>query len=510
MLLSELFRALGSDAPEPSIEVTGVVCDTRKVSPGKVFVAIRGYKQDGHDFAGKAVAAGASAIVCERPLDVPVPTLVVGDGRKALARLADAFHGRPSERVRVLGVTGTKGKTTTTFLLRSIVRASGREAGLLGTIAYEAFGVSRASDNTTPEPAEIQGFLASLDRPDAGFAVMEVSSHALVQERVTGVRFAAAAFTNLSGEHLDYHKTMEAYRDAKGLLFEGLDAGATAVLNAGQPAAALYAARTKARVLTFGIADDDVHGAAFDASGRPIDILARDIRLDPHGTRFTLRILAEERERPVALALVGRHNVENALAAVGLAVAAGIDGATIVRGLESLALVPGRLEPVDLGQPFRVLVDYAHTDDALEKVLSSVRAVSSGRIVCLFGCGGDRDRTKRPRMGRVAERLADQVVVTSDNPRSERPEAIIAEITAGLDAPERAHVVPDRRAAIFKAIALARPGDIVLIAGKGHETYQILGAETVHFDDREVAREALVAEGFASSTTTAHKTAQAG
>jgi UDP-N-acetylmuramoyl-L-alanyl-D-glutamate--2,6-diaminopimelate ligase len=496
MLLSDLFRALGSDAPAPAIPVAGVACDTRKISPGKVFVAIRGHARDGHDFVAEAVLRGAVAVVAERPVDVLAPLLVVDDARAAFARLAAAVHGRPSERVRTAGVTGTKGKTTTTWLLRSIVRASGRECGVMGTIANEAFGAARPSGNTTPDPEEVQAFIASLDRADGGFCAMEVSSHALVQRRTDGVRFAAAAFTNLSGEHLDYHGTMDAYRDAKGLLFEGLAPEATAVLHAGQAASARFAARTRARVLTFGVVDEEVAGAAIDFRERPIDIVATDVRLDAHGTRFHLRIPGDERTIPVHTALVGRHNVENALAASGLALALGIDLRSIVRGIEGLVLVPGRLEPVEAGQPFRVLVDYAHTDDALEKVLSAVRSVSRGRVICLFGCGGDRDRWKRPRMGRTAERLADEVVLTSDNPRSEDPLAIIDEVLAGLERPGRAHVVPERRLAIGRAIDLARPGDIVLLAGKGHETTQVAGGKTIAFDDREVAREALLAHGF--------------
>ncbi len=417
MNLREVFRALGADAAAPETAVTGVAFDTRKLLRGNVFVAIPGHRSDGHDFAAEAVRAGAVAVVCERPVDVPAPAIVVSDARRALARLADAIHGRPSERVRVAGVTGTKGKTTTTYLFRSIVRAAGKECGLLGTIAREANGHSRPSDGTTPDPLETQSFLASLDRPGGGFAVMEVSSHALVQRRVEGVRFAAAAFTNLSGEHLDYHKTMDAYRDAKGLLFEALDLGATAVLNAAHDASARFAGRTCARVLWTAI---DGTPAADGLDPRRT-VLASEVVLDARGTRFLLHLPTERLPRPVALALVGRHNVENALAAAGLAHALGFPGDAIARGLESLALVPGRLEPVECGQPFRVLVDYAHTDDALAKVLESVRAVSppAARIVCLFGCGGDRDRTKRPRMGRVAERLADEVVITSDNPRSE-------------------------------------------------------------------------------------------
>jgi UDP-N-acetylmuramoyl-L-alanyl-D-glutamate--2,6-diaminopimelate ligase len=488
MLLSEAFRAAGSDAPAPPVPVTGVACDTRKVVPGNIFVAISGHKLDGHAFVPDAISRGAVAAVVERPVDVRIPLLVVPDARLALARLADALHGRPSERVRVAGITGTKGKTTTTFLYRSIVQAAGKECGLLGTIAYEAFGRSRPSDNTTPDPCEVQAFLASLDAPGAGHAVMEVSSHALVQRRVAGVRFAAAAFTNLSGEHLDYHKTMDAYRDAKGLLFEALAPDAVAVLNAAQPASAHYASRTAARVLRYG----------FIGNSERLDVAADEVRLAPSGTRFRLHLPGEP-PHGISLALVGRHNVENALAAAALAHALGFPAAAIVRGLESVALVPGRLEPVDEGQPFRVLVDYAHTDDALEKVLTSLRAVSDGRIVCVFGCGGDRDRTKRPRMARVAERLADEVVITSDNPRSEEPAAIIDEIVRGLERPDRAVVEPERHDAIRRAIDLARAGDIVLVAGKGHETYQILRDRTIHFDDREVAREHLrrAAEGGA-------------
>ncbi len=473
--------------PFPDLEVTGVAADTRRVAPGHVFVAIRGHKLDGHDFAAEAVRRGAVAVVAERPLDgaIPagVPVVVVDDGRLALARLADAFHGEPSRRVRVVGVTGTKGKTTTTFLVRSIVRAAGRECGLLGTIAYEAFGRSTVSHNTTPDPVEVQSFLADLARGGAAHAVMEVSSHALCQRRVEGVRFAVAAFTNLKPEHLDYHRTMEEYRDAKGRLFESLGPEATAVLNADDEASARYAARTAARVLRYS-----ARGAR-----SAVDVAADAIEVGAGGTRFRLLARGEDAV-PVALRLVGRHNVENALAAAACGLSLGLDAATVRRGLEALPAVPGRLEPVEAGQPFRVLVDYAHTDDALAKVLETGRELlngAGGRLICVFGCGGDRDRTKRPRMGHVAERLADVAVVTSDNPRTEDPGAIIDEILRGLERPERAVVEPDRRAAIRQAVSMARPGDLVLVAGKGHETYQIVGDRVVPFDDREVAREAL-------------------
>lgn len=484
MLLPDLLGALGQDAPAPAIEATGVACDTRRVQPGNVFVAIHGHKYDGHAFAPEAHRRGAIAVVAERPVDVPVPVSIVADARAALARLADAFYGQPSRRVKTIGVTGTKGKTTTTYLVRSIVRAAGRECGLLGTIAYEAFGRSRPSENTTPDPLEIQAFLASLERPDGGFAVMEVSSHALSQRRAEGVRFAAAAFTNLSGEHLDYHKTMDAYLEAKARLFDGLEPGAVAALNARQPAAARLAARTKGRIVRYAVAD----GAPVTAEVRGSGVL-----ISSRGSSFLLDLPGEP-ARPVSLALVGLHNVENALAAAAAAHGVGIGGTAIVRGLEALHHVPGRLEPVEAGQPFRVLVDYAHTDDALEKVLTALRTVAPrSRLACVFGCGGDRDRTKRPRMGRVAERLADRVFITSDNPRSEEPTAIIEEVLRGLERPRDAVIEPDRRRAIERAIGEAREDDVLLIAGKGHETYQILGERTIHFDDREVAREALLA-----------------
>ncbi len=484
MLLPELLAALGQDAPAPAVEATGIACDTRRVVPGNVFVAIHGYRYDGHAFVDEARRRGAIAVVVERPVDVPLPAVVVPDTRLALAALADAFYGRPSERVRTVGITGTKGKTTTTYLFRSIVRAAGRECGLLGTIATEAFGRSRPSANTTPHPIEVQAFLASLDRPDGGWAVMEVSSHALAQKRTDGVRFAAGVFTNLSGEHLDYHKTMEAYLEAKARLFDGLGAGAVAVVNARQPASVRLTARTAARPVWYAIEDEAIADA---------DVTAAGVRLAPDRTSFVLQ-LPQEDPRPIALRLLGRHNVENALAAAAAAHALGIGAEAIARGLEAVESVPGRLEPVDVGQPFRVLVDYAHTDDALEKVLSALRAVAPGaRLACVFGCGGDRDRTKRPRMARVAERLADRIFVTSDNPRSEPPEAIIEEILRGLERPRDAVVEPDRRRAIERAIAEAREGDVLLIAGKGHETYQIVGDRAIHFDDREVAREALLA-----------------
>jgi UDP-N-acetylmuramoyl-L-alanyl-D-glutamate--2,6-diaminopimelate ligase len=482
VLLDDLLRRAGLPLTLGETHISGIAFDSRRVLPGSLFVAVPGHAVDGHDFAGAACAAGAAAVVAERPLPAPPPVVMVRDARAALAALADAWHDRPSERVRVVGVTGTKGKTTTTYLLRSILAATGHECGLLGTIAYEAFGRSRPSHNTTPDPLEVQAFLAALDVPGAGYAAMEVSSHALVQRRTEGVRFAVGVFTNLSGDHLDYHGTMERYLEAKARLFDGLAPGATAVIHAGgdwEP----RLRQTRARVLSFGVGG---------RGRRRPDVRATRIRLRPDGTRFELH-LPDAAKRAVRLQLVGRHNVENALAAAAAAHALGVPPAAIACGLEALTCVPGRLEPVVAGQPFTVLVDYAHTDDALARVLEAVRAVrpKGARVHCLFGCGGDRDRTKRPRMAAAAERLADRVVVTSDNPRTEAPLAIIADILEGFGDREAVEVEPDREAAIARVVGGAAPGDIVLIAGKGHETYQIVGQKKLAFDDREVARSLL-------------------
>ncbi|MHC4391287.1 MAG: UDP-N-acetylmuramoyl-L-alanyl-D-glutamate--2,6-diaminopimelate ligase [Planctomycetota bacterium] len=486
MKRTTLLSALAPLSPLPKGEddICGIACDSREVEPGFAFVCVSGHAHDGHDYVSEAVARGARLIIAERVIhwddeDAAVPVVRVGDGRAALADLAGMFYGHPASRVRAVGITGTKGKTTTTILLRAILRVAGKECGVLGTLGEQVFGRMRSTRNTTPDPITIQRFLSELDRPRGGYAAIEVSSHALDQDRVRGVPFSVAVFTNLSGEHLDYHLTMGAYLEAKARLFDELGEGATAVIHMAhaEPAARL-ARYTRARIVGYGI-------------GSGFEVAARDLCSTSQGTRFVLSI-GEAPGEAVHLRLLGRHNVENALAAAGAAHALGVTPECIRRGLESVLGVPGRLEPVEAGQPFRVLVDYAHTDDALEKVLTALRPlVGDGRIVCLFGCGGDRDRGKRPRMGRVAERLADVLVLTSDNPRTEDPEAIIDEVRAGLSAPERVHVWTDRKRGIACALLEARPGDIVLIAGKGHETYQVIGTERLPFDDREVARHLL-------------------
>jgi len=464
--------------------VSRVVCDSRQVGPGDLFVAVRGVAADGHDFLEQAVRQGAVAVVVERPEAAPegVEVVCVPDAREAVACLAHLMAGSPTDTLTVCGVTGTNGKTTTTYLARSILQAAGRRVGLLGTISYQVGGRDIPAPTTTPGPVELAGYLADLVRDGCDTAVMEVSSHALDQRRTAGVRFRVAAFTNLTPEHQDYHKDMPSYRRAKGLLFAGLGPDAVAVLNRDDEASQSFADATAARRIIWY------------SKRRDAEVAADRIGLSMTGTRFRLRMGDERID--VALRLLGDHNVYNAMTAAGIALALGIPGEHVRAGLEAVGVVPGRLETVDCGQPFAVLVDYAHQDDALERSLETVASLPHERIIVVFGCGGDRDRTKRPRMAEVAERLADVVIVTSDNPRTEDPEAIIKEIFTGFELPGAVIRQPDREAAIGLAIETARPGDAVVIAGKGHETYQIVGAQRRDFDDRRKAREALAALGY--------------
>jgi UDP-N-acetylmuramoyl-L-alanyl-D-glutamate--2,6-diaminopimelate ligase len=437
------------------------------VQDGTLFFCVPGAVADGHDHAAAAVAAGACALIVERELPLPVPQIVVDSCRAAMGPIADVFFGRPSERLLVLGVTGTNGKTTTAYLQHAILAAAGHTAGLLGTIERRIGGVAEPAQRTTSEAIDLQRDLRRmLDAGDTACA-MEVSSHALDQQRVAGVRFAAAAFTNLTQDHLDYHADMEAYFAAKALLFDGRCPTAANADDA-------YGRRLPAD-LRFGLATP---GA---------EVRAEDVRYGAHGTAFRLRTPWGDAE--VATRLVGRFNVENALAAVSSAGLAGVPLAAIVTGLEGVAGVPGRLEVVSGDRPFAVIVDYAHTADALENVLRALRPLATGRLIVVFGCGGDRDRGKRPTMARVACALADEVIITTDNPRSEDPLAIIAEVAAGADG--RHAVEPDRRRAIERAIAAAAPGDVVLIAGKGHEQGQDVAGSITPFDDRVVACEVL-------------------
>ncbi len=460
------------------VAVTSITHDSRKVREGALFVALEGGSADGHHFVAEAIRADCAAVIASRPLDIArrVPQLVVADTRVAFALASAALAGNPARRMTVVGVTGTNGKTTTSTLVRACLQAGGFPCALFGTVSYEIGERSIPAPMTTPDPPELHAYLAEALAQGIRHASMEVSSHSLHQHRVDGIPFAAAIFTNLTRDHLDYHKTPEAYRDAKGILFEGLSPQSAAILNSDDETADHYGRRTKARVVRYGLSGNPDVGA---------EILDRSLG----GTRLALRLPTGTVE--LKTRLIGRHNVSNLLAAAACAHALGIPPDQTVAGLAGVASVRGRLEPVEAGQPFAVLVDYAHTDDALANVLRTLREVTRGRILTVFGCGGDRDRGKRPLMGRTVERLGDFAFVTSDNPRSEDPQAIVREILAGMTQPDRFRAIVDRTEAIREAIRAALPGDAILIAGKGHETYQIFRDGVKPFDDRLVARAAL-------------------
>ena len=468
-------------APHAGRVISGVTDDSRLATPGCVFVARQGFATDGRRFVTDAVQRGAAVVVGEGLEPVPGALVVnVRDAREALAVIAARWHGVEGVGLtgfRLVGITGTNGKSTSAYMTQAILRAAGLKCGLLGTVQYDLCGRTVPADMTTPGPLELAGYVRECIDHGADCAVMEVSSHALDQKRTGGLRFAAAAFTNLTGDHLDYHRTPEAYRAAKARLFAGLDPAAVAVVNRDDPAHAAMLAGCRARVLTFGL-------------DGPADITAEITHSSSRGTRYVLR--GGGRELTLENALVGRHNVYNALTAAGLALALDVEPEAIATGLTQLRSVPGRLQRVACASPADVFVDYAHTDDALRNVLSVLRPLTTGRLICVLGCGGDRDRTKRPRMARVAAGYADLIWVTSDNPRSEDPEAIIAEVLTGFDAAARPKVRTevDRAAAIRAALATAGAGDVVLLAGKGHESYQIIGAQRVPFDDAEVAARA--------------------
>jgi UDP-N-acetylmuramoyl-L-alanyl-D-glutamate--2,6-diaminopimelate ligase len=461
-------------------EFGGLAHDSRTVRPGDLFAAIRGFTDDGHRHAPDAVRRGAAVLLVERPLSgLTVPQLVVPDTRRAFALAAAAFYRHPSRSLRVCGVTGTNGKTTTTFLVDAILRRAGRRSAVAGTLGVLADGAPvefRATTPTTPEASDLQRLLRDLLEGGTQDVTMEVTSHALELHRVDGCRFVTAVFTNLTQDHLDLHGTLEAYRAAKARLFAMVEPDGVSIVNADDPHGEAMAQASRAPVWTYGI-------------DRPARIRAVDVSVTTRGARMT--VVWPEGRLPVSLPLPGRFNISNALAAFAVGLSRGVDIDTMRGVLEAAPRVPGRFEPVDEGQPFAVIVDYAHTPDSLEQVLRLSAEISSGRRIVVFGCGGDRDRTKRPIMGRIGTTLADYAIFTSDNPRSEDPEAILREIEAGAPDADNYVSEADRRRAIQRAIALARPGDVVVIAGKGHETYQIVGDQVIDFDDRAVAREVL-------------------
>ncbi len=482
-LVLEQVRLRSELAPElASKEVAGIEYDSRRVEKDYLFFAFAGSRVDGRRFAQDAIDRGALSTVSElpHPANFAGEWIEVEHARQALATAARNFYQRPDERVLFTGITGTNGKTTTSYLIDSILREAGLITGLIGTIEYRMAGEVRPAVNTTPESLDILRFAKELEQRGGSRLIMEVSSHALALGRVFGISFHTAVFTNLTRDHLDFHHTMEEYAAAKALLFASPK---WSVLNAEEPASARMTG-SGAKTIWYGIDRGDLR--------------AENISSGFDGLRFEL--VYEGARAPVRSRLNGRINVMNILAAAGAGLSYGLDLATIARGVEALHAVPGRFERVDAGQPFLVVVDYAHTDDALRNVIGVARDLTKGRVITLFGCGGDRDRTKRPLMGMAAAELSDFVVLTSDNPRSEDPLDIMNDALVGLRRFDTPHVAePDRAKAIRAAIGQAKPGDVVLIAGKGHETYQVLKDRTIHFDDRETAREILRSLGYKDS-----------
>lgn len=486
--VTNMFQMLyGKMVVTHELTVGGLRYDSRAVEAGDLFVALRGAVADGHRFVPAALAAGAVAVVVEDDAAVPdslcmhagAVKIVVPETRKALAVMAANVHGRPADHLLLAGVTGTNGKTTTAHLLASILEAHGTRTGVIGTIGHLAGGERIPAVHTTPEAPELHGLLAAMVRGGCGAAVMEVSSHALAQDRVYGLPFAAGVFTNLTQDHLDFHGTMDRYLAAKRMLFTALAPRAVAVVNAGDPSADRIVAGTGARIVRYGVS------VRADVAADPPELSLAGIRLQVRGSSAYT----------VTSSLVGAFNAENILAACAAGEALGVPPDAIARGVAALPSVRGRFERVHAPDGRTAVVDYAHTPDALERCLRTIRGLlpagGGGRIITVFGCGGDRDRGKRPLMGRIASELSDVTIITSDNPRREDPAAIIAAVREGAAPGAAVTAEPDRRAAIRRGIALARPGDVVLVAGKGHETVQVIGDETLPFDDRAEVEYAL-------------------
>jgi UDP-N-acetylmuramoyl-L-alanyl-D-glutamate--2,6-diaminopimelate ligase len=458
--------------------------DSRIVEPGDIFVAVKGPNVDGHDFIPQVLAKGAKYIVCQHSYTSHEPratghvVIAVPDSSLALASLAQAANGDPAEKLTNLAVTGTKGKTTVTFLVRSCFRAAGEKCGLIGTVIYDTGIDVSPAPLTTPDCLTIAKSQSQMLKAGAKYMVIEASSHALDQNRVAAINFKAAAFTNLTGDHLDYHKTTENYMAAKSKLLVTLSPDATAVLNKQSPYSKQIAAMTKAKILWFAVDEK-------------ADLSAEIHSIDDSGTAFTLSYQGQSIH--IKTPLLGRFNVANHLAAAGLCLSAGLDLKTVARGLSALDAIPGRLENVKSDAPFTVLVDFAHTDDALDNVLSTLKPLCKARLIVVFGCGGDRDKTKRPRMAKVVEKYADMGIVTSDNPRTENPDDIISQIIAGFKDPgsPKIKIEPDRKKAIALAIESAQKNDVVIIAGKGHENYQIVGKQKFPFSDQQIALDLL-------------------
>ncbi len=483
MKIIELVKTLGASFEQAALkdfEVRGISANSKKVRQDYIFVAVKGTRTDGRAFIKEAVEHGARAVIVEEanrilPGTPEIPVITVGDARVALGRLASAFYGNPSARMKVTGITGTNGKTTTTYLIESVLKEAECVPGVIGTVNYRYKDIVVPATHTTPAPLELQSLLSEMVDAGVDQVVMEVSSHALDQDRTAGIHFHSAIFTNITQDHLDYHKTIEQYFQSKTKLFRGLETGAFAVINNDDPFGHPLKSMTKAHVVTYAL-------------NSKADVTARDIVY--HSSHTAFLVLTPLGPEVVRSKLIGRHNVYNMLAAIAWGVQEGVPLKKISAGIENFKTVPGRLERVFSRAPFSIFVDYAHTEDALKNCIETLRLLTVGRVIVVFGCGGERDTTKRPKMGNVVTHLADYAVITTDNPRSEDPQTIIDDIVQGILS-RNYSVIPDRHTAIVEALSMARPGDIVLVAGKGHENYQIIKDKREYFDDREEIRACL-------------------
>ncbi|MFC1541370.1 UDP-N-acetylmuramoyl-L-alanyl-D-glutamate--2,6-diaminopimelate ligase [Candidatus Latescibacterota bacterium] len=464
-----------------SSEIVSIEYDSRKVKKGSLFVAVQGFTYNGNSYIGDVVRKGAAGIVTDIPdTRADVATIIVVDARKAMAVIADRFFGSPQNSLVMAAVTGTNGKTTVSYMVKSIFEASGIRCGIIGTIGHVIGGDTIESLNTTPESVDIHSMLSKINEASQHACVMEVSSHALALSRVHGIQFRAAAFTNISRDHLDFHGDFKEYLEAKSILFTTLSGDSTAVVNLDDSHADYIINVSRgSKIITFGFNNRcEIHPVSYELGTRGSDIVLST----PAG------------QMKLQLPIPGKFNISNAMAAVGLGLACGLQIDEIVNGLESMKPVRGRYENIDEGQDFSVIIDYAHTPDALENILSSVREITKGRLISVFGCGGDRDRGKRPEMGAISTRLADYSIITSDNPRTENPEDIIDDIIKGAMEKAEYIAIPDRESGISEAVNMVQAGDSIVIAGKGHEDYQIIGTEKRHFDDAEIVRRLIRAK----------------
>ncbi len=480
-LLSELtYEKLAGDR---SIQIHSIRYDSREMKPGDAFVAISGYKQDGHDFIQSAIAKGASVIIAEKDGDFsPGLKVIVKDSRLALAQLAGEFYQHPSRLLKTIGVTGTNGKTTVSYWLKSILQSAGMSTGLIGTVKYFIGDRSFSAARTTPESLDLQALLSRMVEEKIQSVVMEVSSHALTLKRVQGIQFDIAVFTNLTHEHLDFHKRLDTYRDAKGILFENLSPMSFAILNQDDPVSSHYAKKTSAQKCFYSI------------KGNTAEFSVNRAEFKPSGTRAVFQTPQGEQE--YHLQPPGDFNLSNFAAVLAAAQKLGLNYEQIKTGAEGFAGAPGRMEKIDLGQKFNLWIDYAHTPDGMERVLATVKSFTSGRLICLFGCGGDRDKEKRPQMGSIAERYCDLAIVSSDNPRNEEPLKIAEEVLSGINDKRKIKVILDRKEALEEALKLCQPKDTLIVTGKGHENYQEVKGKKYSFHEREILESGLAKMGY--------------